>query len=116
MPAALPDVVVVTVAADGQADVVPAALPDVVVVTGEKVLSPTACGRSPLAERAKKKQKPHPCGRGLFAAYLFPFRRFAVQVRNVHQLHLTDVMVTAQGIDEDAGSVHGRDGRDGQLR
>ena len=52
----------------------------------------------------------------MFAAYLFPFRRFAVQVRNVHQLHLADVMVTAQGIDEDAGSVHGRDGRDGQLR
>ena len=25
-------------------------------------------------------------------------------------------MVTAQGVDEDAGSVHGRDGRDGQLR
>lgn len=42
--------------ADGQADVVPAALPDVVVVTGEKVLSPTACGRSSLAGGAKKKQ------------------------------------------------------------
>ena len=41
------------VAADGQADVVPAALPDVV-VTGEKVLSPTACGQSPLAEGSRK--------------------------------------------------------------
>ena len=39
-----------------KADVVPAALPDVVVVTGEKVLSPTACGRSP-SQRGPRKKK-----------------------------------------------------------
>ena len=37
---------------------------------------------------------------------LFPFSGFAVEVGDIDQLHLADVVVAAQGIDQHAGGVH----------